>query len=228
MLRSILNIAAAGAAALMAVSCINADTVDGPVAMTAYDIVTFDGNTPGATFSYYAPGVDTPLILRADAALDEDAATPGSRVLLAYTATGEPDASGQPISMSGLGAVTSPQLQGCRGVPQGWDDDPVWLTSVWRAGQYVDMRVRLPYSTEPRRFALMVDSTTLNTPQPRLYLYHRLPEGVSADSTFERTYYVSVAVGSVWNRPEVEAIEVNVANTNLPSRRTFIFKKTNR
>ena len=210
------------AASAALTGCVNADTIDGPVEMTVYNIVTFEGNEPGATFSYCPPGTDTPLTLRSAEAIDPEQATAGKRVIIGYVPAR--DASGT-IALKALARVTMPELTGCQGVPRGWDADGVWVTSVWRSGQYVDMRLRLPYSAEPRMFALAVDSTTLGSPVPRLYLCHKLPEGVTADATFSRNYYVSACVSPVWDRPEVEGIEINIANTNLPSLRQFTFMK---
>lgn len=221
--RSLIFLAPTMIAALaLTAGCVNADTIDGPVEMTVYNIVTFEGNEPGATFSYCPPGTDTPLTLRSAAAVDTAQATPGSRVMLGYIPARE---TGGEITVKALGRVTMPALTGTRGVPRGWDADGVWVTSVWRSGQYVDMRLRLPYSTEARVFALAVDSTTLGSPVPKLYLCHTLPEGVTPETTFSRNYYVSACVSPVWNRPEVEGIEINIANTNLPSLRQFIFMK---
>ncbi len=222
--RDLLLLIPALAGALATAGCINADTVDGPVDMTVYNIVTFEGNEPGATFTYCPPGTDTPLTLRSPSAIDTAQAAPGTRVLLGYVPASASAAGGE-ITVMALGRVTMPALTGTKGEPRGWDTDGVWVTSVWRSGQYVDMRLRLPYSTDARVFALAVDSTTLGSPVPKLYLCHTLPEGVTPESTFSRNYYVSVRVSPVWNRPEVEGIEINIANTNLPSQRKFTFMK---
>lgn len=214
--------ALAAAALPVATACINHDTVDGPVSPVSYDIVTFAGNLPTATFDLYAPGADTPARLTASQPLDTALAQPGHRVLLAYTA---PAAGTDTIGFRGIGGVLSVPSSGARGVPPEWNCDSVWLVSIWRGGPYIDMRLRLPYSTEPRRFALAVDSTTLGTPRPVFYLAHKLPAGVEAAATFSRNYYASFNIAAVWNRPEVEGVEINVANANMPLKTKFSFNK---
>lgn len=210
------------AASALLTGCINADTVDGPVDMVRYDIVTFAGNDPGAHFLLYAPGADSPVSLRADKMIDTISVRPGCRVLLGYT---EPEVAGGPIGLRGLSTINSDTLRGAPSEPEGWNADSVWLVSTWRAGQYVDMRLRLPYSEEPRMFALVLDSATLGSPVPQLYLAHRLPEGVDAGATFSRSYYASFDIEGLWSRPEVTGVSVNVANANIPTKRQFIFEK---
>lgn len=214
--------AAIVSASLLLAACVNADTVDGPVDMVSHDIVTFAGNDPGAHFLLYAPGADEPSLLRADIAVDTAQVPPGSRVMLAYTA---PDADSGTIGVRGVAPINSEILRGAPGVPEGWDADSVWLVSVWRAGQYVDMRLRLPYTAEPRTFALVLDSATLGSGAPRLYLAHRLPVDVEADATFSRSYYASFDISSVWSRPDVTEVTVSVANANIPSKNSFTFEK---
>lgn len=209
-------------ASAMLAACINADTVDGPVDMVRYDIVTFAGNDPGAHFLLYAPGADSPVSLRSETAIDTTLVRPGCRVLLGYTG---PDAPGGVIGLRGLSTINSDTLRGAPSEPAGWNADSVWLVSAWRAGQYVDMRLRLPYSEEPRMFALVLDSATLGSPVPQLYLAHRLPEGVDAGATFSRSYYASFDISDLWRRPEVTGVSVNVANANIPTKRQFIFEK---
>ena len=212
------------AAALSALAgCVNADTVDGPVEMTVYNIVTFEGNDPTARFTFQPQGDATALTLTAQQTVDTATAQAGMRVMLAYQT---PDAA-RPgaITLKGVSRITQGALTGSKGEPRGWDTDGVWVESVWRSGAYIDMRLRLPYTDVARRFALMVDSATIAGGHPQLYLYHSLPEGVSPDSTYLKRYYASFLISSLWSRPETEDVTVNIANTSLTSKRSFIFKK---
>lgn len=200
--------------------CINADTVDGPVEMLSYDIVTFAGNDPTARFLLYGSDSDSPAELQAAEAAATTSAKAGDRVLIAYSSGDQPGF----IDLRGMWAINSGGLHGAPGIPGGWDRDSVWIVAMWQSGQYVDVRLRLPYSNEPRTFALTLDSASLATPVAQLYLDHRLPHGVEADATFSRMYYASFDIGRLWHTPGVEAAAVNVANANIPSLKTFTFK----
>lgn len=204
-------------------ACINEDTIDGPVGMTRYDIVTFDGNRAGAEFTLTGPGDSGSRQLRAAASVDTSAVAPGQRVMIAYT----DDVAAGEIILKGYSAVTnSPLRMASRNTIAARDGDPVYLLSMWRTGKWLNVHARISYTRLPRYWGFWADSATIDSATPLLHLVHKLPAGVSADSTFERRTYTSTDISALWDRPEVTGIRVVVNNSNLTKLDTITFNKT--
>ncbi len=180
-----------------------------------WTIATFTGNIDGhATFEFRKSG-DSPLItLTAQGEIETgEKLQPQARVYIAYIpASGDPYTSG-PVTLTAVNTITSGQVEAVTSDKlRGWDTDPVYLLTAWRSGQYINIYCRLPYDTEPRRFALVADEATVGTARPQLYLYHALAGEVN---TFMRAYYASFDLSPVLG-PDVEAVDVHVNNSNLP------------
>lgn len=105
---------------------------------------------------------------------------------------------------------------------KGWDSEPVYVQSLWRAGRNICMRVRLTYDAKPRRFALVVDSATVNKARPRAYLYHR--RGTTGPN-FERQYYAAFDMSALWALPTCKGLDIEVNNSNLTGKGTFRVEK---
>jgi len=224
-MRALVTLAAALTAALLTTACINEDTVDGPVAMTLTDVVTFEGNTSadaGAVFTFRKAD-DSPLItLTADAAVNNERVSPGTRLLVSYTpASGHAYTSGD-VTLRGWqminnGSVTTGDIQD---YPE-WNRDKVYLYSIWRDGTYINFHARMVYSTTPRTFRFMAAEATLDNTYPEIYLLHQLPEPTTSH---DRHYYASFDIAPVWNRPTCRGVRIIVANSNL-RQEVFIFDK---
>lgn len=220
---------AATALALQGCS-VNADTEDGPVEMPLYDIVTFQGNTApagGASFELVPNGDMDPVMLEADRGLDPEQVEAGSRVVIGYyNEPARPAYTSGRIRLRSAGAVNgSPATAVAMSRFQGWDRDPVYVEALWRAGEYINLRSRIPYSTAPRLFALLIDRATLDSPNPHLYLAHALADTVDRSKTYAVANYASFSIDSIWNLPSTQAITVHVANSHLPDEQEFTFVK---
>ena len=205
-------------------SCsVNDDTIDGPVDMTLWDIVTFDGNHDGhARFSFRQVN-DTPLVnLVAKGELHSDDLSDGQRLYIIYTPeSGKPYTSGN-ITLRGASFINTGVVleQEMDDIAQ-WDRDGVWVYSMWRSGQYINLHCRLTYDSEPRIFRLVVDKTTLGNEYPDLYVHHEM---AAPTVNHDRGYYASWDMTPVWELPTTRGVTVHVANTNLPET-VFTFDK---
>ncbi|MDE6416190.1 MAG: hypothetical protein K2K68_04090 [Duncaniella sp.] len=182
----------------------------------AWTLATFTGTIDGhATFEFRKDG-DSPLItLTAQGEVQtNDNLRPQSRVYIAYVPqSGDPYSSG-PITLLTLSTITSSAVSVADAATlAGWDTTPVYLLTAWRSGEYINIYCRLPYDKSPRRFALLADETTIDTPRPQLYLCHEMPREVN---TFMRAYYASFDISSLLSRTDVEAVDVHINNSNLP------------
>ena len=153
---------------------------DEPHPATLYDICEVSQADPvaPAILHLYRPDADLPVILTAQpGALGATPPAPGTSILAAYTPDdGRPYTSG-PVTLHRWSTINNLPLQEAKDSEelQGWDTDPVWLLSAWRAGNKICMRLRLGYDTSPRRFALLLDPETASDPIPTAYLYHLRP-----------------------------------------------------
>lgn len=176
------------------------------------DIVTVEstGDT-GSRFTFRRYG-DSPLVTLTDPALTLDDELTGKRVLLRYYAeSGEPYTDGL-IRTIGLSRVNCDTTV-IRPVERyDWDADAVFLNSIWRSGNYINLHLRAVYSDKPRYFSLMVDSLTLTDPVPQVYLVHNT---LGAPDNYMSEVYASFDITNVWDLPGCDGIDIHVNDSNL-------------
>ena len=212
---------------LMIASCAEKGS-DAPHPATLYDICEVASADPASpvTLYLYQPDSDTPVTLTAPAgALGATPPDPGTPILAAYIpANGQPYTD-SPVTITNWAAITDIPIAEAKDTESldGWDTDPVYLLSAWRAGGKICMRLRLPYSAEPRRFALLTDPSTLGDPIPTAYLYHRRP---SPSPTYDRQYYIAFDITTLWALPSTRGLRIRLANTADPSLTTLLFTKS--
>lgn len=210
--------------ATLLAGCVNSNTIDGDIIPVLTDVVTFDGNIDGcARFSFNMIDDSPTINLVGNKELNDENLAPGRRILLSYQYD-----NGKEAYQSGNITIRAVSLinNGNVGVLpldelEGWNDDSVYLYSIWRSGCYINIHCRLIYSTEPRRFALVASESSLDADIINLYLVHDLPTPVNS---FDRTYFASFNIADVWNRPRCKGIRIHIANSNL-SKYTFDFMK---
>lgn len=194
-----------------------------PHPATLYDLCDIASNNGAAVFNLYRPDSDNPIVLTAPGehlgAIEE-----GTTVVISYTPVGGVPYVSDNISLYDWRRINNLPLLQTRQPADlvGWDKDPVWLTSIWRGGEKIYMRLNLMYSAEPRRFSLVIDSETIDDPVPTAYLFHWRP---SDTPDFKRQYYAAFDISALWERSSVEGIRVVMNNAADPALSTFIFRK---
>ena len=217
-----------GILAIAALSACRDDS--GPYAsqFTSYDIVVYDeySKSGGSQYTLYRPDSDEPIVYRApDQYIREEAIPVGDRLLLGYIPAGKPFESGDiritgysQIANDDLRTYTLEQLENSR-----WDRDPIYLSSIWRAGPYINVHGKLTYSEGDTVLRLGVTDTDLDNenPVPTLYLIYqmRYPE-----PNFSREFYASFFIGDLWHESWCEGVRVVLNNDNL-QQNEFTFTK---
>lgn len=203
--------------------CLDHDTVDGDVTAQVQTLATFDGNTPdGARFSYIAEG-DGPLVnLHATVSVDTVRMRTGDRVLLTYVPR---DKEGQISLISAIRVNGGMLKREDAEALKGWDADPLFVEALWRTGGYINLRCKLLWAPEPRRYRLEADSTTLDREVPDLYVAHAIPDSTDRKSAYMASNYASFDISALWSRPEIKGVKVHVNNSNLPDKNEFTFMK---
>ena len=188
------------------------------------DIVTIaeTSGPDGAVFTFQRYD-DSPEIRLVDPSLSLDDEVKGLRALLRYyPESGEPYTSGN-IKARALSVINNDTTLIRPVAKYNWNATPVYLHSVWRSGEYLNLHVRVVYSDKPRHFNLLVDSLTLTEPVPQVYLVH---DKLDAPDNFLMETYASFDISNVWSLPTCEAIEVHINDSNL-KKEVYTFTKTN-
>lgn len=199
--------------------------IDGTVEIPLLDIVTFNGNRDGRAEFSFVKVDDTPEItLTADRAVNVEANRIPGRMLISYIPDGGQGAyESGPIRLLSGSLINSSQVTtSWREEYDRWDEDSVYLYSMWRSGKYVNIHVRLTYTTDPRVFCMAADPATLQTDYPDIYLVHILEKPVESH---DRAYYASFDLSPVWDSDDVKGVRIHVANTNL-DKHIFTFEKS--
>ena len=213
-----------GAVVLLLGACKDADEADMPRAIKLYDVVEVASKSAqSAVFTLWRPDAVEPVTLYADnVPFDLSGVEAGECVFLGYTPVdGMAYTSGRVI-VEACGSVNNSRLG--KSSPEkleGWDADPVYLMSLWRAGNKICVRVRLTYDTNPRLFALVADETTADDPYPTAYLYHRRRNDTP---NFSRQYYAAFDVSALWATPGCQGLKVRVCNSNIPDMNEFVVR----
>lgn len=190
---------------------------DGPYSdrVALYDLVTFDGNlSQGATFTFQRRD-DSPMItLTAKGVkMATDQVKQNDRLIIGYY----PEA-GEAYKSDNIQliSVTKVNQDTIRFSPAeeivGWDRDPIYLNSLWRSGKYLNMYLRVEYSSESRKFRLVADESTLGDEYPQLYLMHDM---FDAPESFSRRAYASFDISSVWDNPKYKGVVLHINDSNI-------------
>lgn len=218
-------------AALFALAaCSDEEGVDGPVDFTLTDIVTYEGDdAQGHSVFSLIKVDDTPEVtLTSERSIGytpspDEGRPEHPRLLLSYMPESGKAYTSGPVTLRSASLINQgPLVTEWKEEYDAWNRDPVYLLSAWRSGCYLNFRVRLTYSRDPRLFCLAAAPSTLETAWPELYLVHILAEPTDYH---DRAYYASFDISQVWNRPDVEGVIVHVNNSNL-DKHIFTFTKT--
>lgn len=197
------------------------DGVDGPVDMDFTEIATYEGNRDGHAVFTFRKVDDSPLVtLTASSAMPGELEQ-GTRVLINYTIPGNQPYTSGSISLRGAARITqSPVIMDDPEVLRLWGIDPLWLYSMWRSGDYINLLVRLTYTSEPRVFGLVLDPSTSSMEYPMLYVAHIISEEVDYH---DREYYASFDISAVRSMPGVKGVRIGVNDTNM-GQQIFTFR----
>lgn len=211
------------AAAILPAACSDNNGFDGPVEMQYWDIATYEGpSSQGGSVFTFRQVNDSPVItLTSSSALPK--AEAGQRMAVRYIPeSGKPYTSG-PVRLLSASKVTQSDIATeWKDEYNDWARDKVYVYSIWRSGNYINVNVRLTYDTEPRTFCLAAAPGTLTSACPDVYLVHIMARETESH---DRAYLASFDIGALWDRPSVSGLRIHVANSNL-DKDIFTFKKT--
>jgi hypothetical protein len=225
------TLAALASVALMAslAACSAGDDEQLTVTPTLYDIAEVTELTDEHTvFTVYQPDADEPATLTAAGRIfsDDSEVEVGNSVFMAYTpAAGKAYVNSDITVQAWARTMNLALLQSSVDALTGWDKDPVWINSLWRAGNKIIVRAMLTYDTEPRTFALVLDKETLRDEYPEAYLVHY--RSTDTDN-FRRQYYAAFDVANLWTYATCRGLRIHVNNSNVTSATLFVVDNPNK
>lgn len=176
------------------------------------DIVTVaskDSETVTFRFRRYD---DSPLITLTARGIDIKDEMIGKRALLRYyPLNGNAYTSGD-IDIFALSSINCDTARIADIDTIAWDSTPIYLNSIWRSGEYINLHLKVLYSETPRIFSLIADSATIDSVVPQLYMSHNT---FDAPDNFNFETYASFDISNIWNRPQCQGIDIHLNDTNL-------------
>lgn len=185
------------------------------------EIVTATRNTPdGSEFQYRRYG-DSPLITLTADGISVKEEYIGKRMLLRYYNESEIETSPRKIEIAALSPINNDTARIADIDTISWSATPIYLNSMWRSGEYINIHLRVMFSDSPRLFNLTADSATIDTDTPQLYMCH---DTFDAPDNYLFETYASYDISNIWNRPTCKGIDIHINDSNLHTD-TYSFKK---
>lgn len=203
---------------------------DGPFEDTfvSYDIAVFTSQDQesGSVFTLYRPDSDEPIEYSASRQfIDVNTVPVGNRLLLGYIPEGAPYVSGK-IKIEGYSKINNDTLRVYESgtlEDNDWDRDPIYVYSMWRAGNYLNVHGKVTFTSGQWVLRLGMEEPEFDAHPavPQVYLIYQMREPAE---NFQREFYASFDISQLWNESWCRGIDVNVNNSNL-KQNIFSFTK---
>ncbi len=224
-IRTLLPVLSAMTIGMLAASC--RDEPDNPEAGVAVyqNIVTYVGDNGTHSVLQYRQVNDSPVVtLTLQGLIDSRKAPAGTRLLVTYQLpSGSPYGTDADINATSLQMIYNATVQtDASSLPDMEQTQGIYVTTLYRSGRYLNLMAQMPATDGHRKFRLIADPATLQSPVPELYLT------TEADSQggYNRKAIASLDMAPVWNLPGCQGVKIHVRNTNNKYLRTFTFTKT--
>lgn len=212
--------------AILAMTACSDKGNNAPVASYRYDLVTYQGYRQGTAIFQYL-GRDDSTAITLQATMDKPAKLKaGRRVLLHYNIDAVPGPSLRDITVQYISYfnVASDSLHVSTQPISRYERHPIRLRSLWRTGDYVNLRCEVEYTKSPRALYLVADKRTLDNDTVDCYLVHDLL--TASDTTyFWRSCYGSFYVGKVWEHNSYHTLRMHINDVIYPEITYYDFHK---
>lgn len=207
--------------AMMATACGDDEPKEG---VEIYqDVMTFEGNSGGnAYFSFQALDDSGVIKVYGAGTLSGDGVNVGMRVLVTYSMPQERvyPSSGE-VQLRSVGKVYQPTLEVVESLPSMDELNAIYVNTLYRTGGYLNLRAMLA-QVQGREFRILVDEASLATGRAVIAIDTRVPEGAQG---YDATSVMSADISELWDRVDIEGVDVLVNNTNNVYQRRFSFDK---
>lgn len=188
-----------------------------------YDLVTYsgeDGNRSVFTFQSYN---DSPLITLTASNVSNPEMNVGQRLLLNYEVEDDLGNNSQLVTVKGMSKITTDTITV---VTQAALDtlkrDDVKLKSVWRTGNYLNVRCQVQYTEKPRRLFL---ATTGEVGENGMISAYQIQDLMGAQTYYWIETYFSYYIAPVWDEDVCKGLIYNVNDLTYPDVKSYSFVK---
>lgn len=211
-----LAIAAGLALSSVFISCndSNDDSVD-----MFMSFVTYTESTETGSIFTTRQNLDSPLITYTSSiVLKADQYPVGKRYIIGFTNEENKRFVSGPINLAAVMNVINGKIE--TATPEAiakLSAGSYHLSLLQREGTYINIEAAAPMQYAPKTFGLYMDENTADNEIPEVYV------GYEPDNTggYERQFYASIDISSVWNKPTCKGIRFHFKNNGMDSEYTF-------
>lgn len=188
-----------------------------------YDMVTYEGdNGERSVFSYQAYD-DSPLVTLTASNMNRPGMVKGQRLLLNYIVENDLGDNTKVVEVKGFSKVTTDTIEI---LPQaeldGFKSDEVKVKSVWRTGNYINVRCMLEYTEKPRRLFL---ATSGIPGEDGIVPMYQIQDLMGAQTFYWLETYLSYYIAPVWEKEDVAGVRYNAVDLSWPEAKYYDFMK---
>lgn len=208
----------AAATLFFAAACSSNDDPNAGLGDSYLTVVTLEQNGTSGSIMSFTPANDDPLItLSSETQFDSRLFKVNSRIYVQYVPlSGDPLKSG-PVKIIG---ATNVEGGGAKPAPaptavlDNYTTDDVTVTTLMRAGRYINMSFIASTQGDPKQCVLYIDENSLSERVPCLYFVFEGTPGINAMSY---TFIGSWDIGDIWNLPDIDGIRLFYGNDIMKS-----------
>lgn len=189
----------------------------------SYNIVTYAGESGDNSVFTFQSYNDSPLITLVAGNLSNPEMNVGQRLLLNYIVDEGDGTQFQKVTIKGLAKVNTDTLRVV--TAEALDTlkmDEIKLKSVWRTGDYLNIRCQLQYTEKPRRMFL---ATTGEVGAGGMVECYQIQDLLGATPYYWLETYFSYYIEPAWGNSDCTAIRYNLNDLTYPDVKYYDFVK---
>lgn len=188
-----------------------------------YDMVTYTGTEGNNAVFTYQSYNDSPLITLTASNIGEQSFPKGQRLMLNYVVDEDRGNNALLVTVKGMAKVNTDTITIVKSsTVDSLAKEPVKIESVWRTGNYLNVRLQVKYTEEARVMALVSDGSLDENGVINCY---QIQDLLGATSYYWLETYFSYYIEPVLGKPECEGVRYYVNDLSYPDVKYYEFLK---
>lgn len=189
----------------------------------SYDMVTYSGEKDGRSVFTFQSYNDSPLITLYANNVGNPNMPVGQRLLLNYVVDEDLGSFSQSVTVNGYSKVNTDTILVLKQeIIDTLKMEKMKLRSVWRTGNYLNIRCQLEYTEKPR---MMFLATTGALDADGLVSCYQIQDLMGATTYYWIETYFSYYIEPVWEAEGCKALRYNVNDVTYPDVKYYDFLK---
>ncbi len=188
------------------------------------DFVTLEANNSDGSVMTFRKEGDSPLVTLTSTTTFPSGYYDGERVIIQYQPLSNTRYESGPVSLiaavPAIGEGKAPVASTAE-EQSNWASGPIAISSLWRAGEYINMVFQATTNGDPKQVSMFVDEKTIGTSNPTLYFVYEAGEGSNARNY---TFYGSWSIQELWENPATTSLTIFFADPSSTVN-TVVLKK---